>query len=105
MELCKINNFLILNSRLGRERADHKTTCKDRSIVDYFFSSVCNFGFVTDISILEFSDLNSEVHCHLTLILNTDSSINLNKFQVIQMSLEPKAKIRNWDLKKREHLY
>lgn len=100
LELCENNNLFILNGRHGRDRVEPKTTCKDRSTVDYFLSSVDNFAFINDFSILEFSDLYSDVHCPLTLILNTDSSINLNRSEVTQMPSEPKAKVRNWDSKK-----
>ena len=99
LELCKNNNLYILNGRLDYDQVKPKTTCKDRSTVDYFLSSVDNFAFINDFSILEFSDLYSAVHCPLTLILNTESSINLNRSEDTQIPSEPKAKVRNWDSK------
>ena len=99
LELCKNNNLFILNGRLGCDQVEPKTTCKDRSTVDYFLCSVDNFDFINDFSILEFSDLYSDVHCPLTLILNTDSSINFNRSEDTQIPSEPKAKVRNWDSK------
>ena len=37
LELCKNNNLLILNGRIGQDNIEPKVTCKDKSTVDYFY--------------------------------------------------------------------
>ena len=57
LELCKNNNLLILNGRIGQDNIESKVTCKDRSAVDYFLSTVDNFKIINNLITHEFCDL------------------------------------------------
>ena len=72
LELCKNNNLFILNGRIGQDRLLPRATCKDRSAVDYFLSTVENFSVLENFIIHEFSEFYSDAHCPLSICLNVD---------------------------------
>ena len=59
IDFCKNNDLFILNGRLENDTDVPKTTCKDRSLIDYFISSPECIGYICDFQINEFSSLYS----------------------------------------------
>lgn len=102
LELCKNNNLFILNGRIGQDRVVPRTTCKDKSTVDYFLSSAYNFAFICEFSVLEFSDVLSDAHCPLSLVLSADCQVNVKeKAERIQRWSD--AKVKKWDSQKSDN--
>lgn len=71
IELCKSNDLFILNGRLGTDRQNPKTTCKDRSTIDYCISNVNLIQRINNFCIQEFSSLYSDSHCGVTLTVKS----------------------------------
>ena len=67
IDFCKSNNMVILNGRISIDEQSSKTTCKDKSTIDYFLSSANNLYFIKSMNILEFSNLYSDAHCPMSL--------------------------------------
>ena len=95
IELCKNNNSFIINGRIGYDKTHPKVSCKDRSTVEYFIKCFL-FCFRTYFSIHEQSELYSDAHCPLSLILSIDCQIE-NKGNDEENILFLGSKIRNWD--------
>ena len=68
-EFCRLSNLSIVNGRIGRNTQNAKYTCKNKSVIDYFICSPTLFKLMRDFSILEFSNLYSDVHCPISLNL------------------------------------
>lgn len=69
LEMCKSNNLLIVNGRLG-DNISGKVTCKGTSTVDYF---ICDYGLrqhIDNMQVLEHSSLYSDVHNPIVLTLS-----------------------------------
>lgn len=90
IELCRNNNFFILNGRIGQDRINTKVTCKDCSLVDYILSTACNFAFINDFYVQDFSDLYSGAHCPLSLTINVKEVIHGNLSATIQLTVSSK---------------
>ena len=101
IELCKNNNLFIMNGRIGYDKNQPKVTCKDKSTVDYFLSSVYCFGFVHYFRIHEHSELYSDVHCPLSLTLSVDCQTK-SKQNENEKPLFSETNVRNWDSRKAE---
>lgn len=63
LDFCKYNNIFLINGRIGTDKLTPKTTCKDRSTIDYFISSVYNFPFLGSLEVIDFENLYSDAHC------------------------------------------
>ena len=102
LEFCKSNDLFILNGRLGQDRDQPKTTCKDRSTIDYFIASAYVLEYISNLVINEFSSLFSDQHCGIAITLGatyqSSGSADLNQ----SCSTEPKIKL--WD-KENAHLF
>ena len=82
LDLCRYNNLFILNGRLGTDKRSPKTTCKDRSTVDYFISSVHIFPFLQTLEVSDFNHLFSDAHCAISISIDTnDNHNNLKRCQ------------------------
>ena len=99
IDFCKYNNIFILNGRMDKDIETPKLTCKDRSTVDYFISTVQNFPLIHDFEILDFSMLFSDAHCPITLSLNILAYTNATHTHI--PNSEPKIKL--WDESKSRH--
>ena len=99
---CKSNDLFILNGRLGQDRDQLKTTCKDQSTIDYFIASACVLEYISNLVINEFSSLFSDQHCGIAITLGatyqSSGSADLNQ----SCSTEPKIKL--WD-KENAHFF
>ena len=102
LEMCKNNNLLILNGRIGQDNIEPKVTCKDRSTVDYFLSTVDNFKIINNLITHEFCDLYSDAHCALSLTLSIDALININK-KHNNTKNTPDSKVKAWDSRKADN--
>ena len=97
LELCKYNNIFILNGRLRTDKTLPKTTCKNRSTIDYFISAVYNFPLIHSFDVFEFESLYSDAHCAVMLSINIlPNSIKIGPQQVY----DPNPKPRLWDDRK-----
>lgn len=93
LELCKNNNFFILNGRLENDTFNLKFTCKDRSCIDYFVSTAYVFDIIHSFSIENFEPLFSDSHCPIALSLK---SRNKGAKNIHQSYSETNPKIRMW---------
>ena len=93
IDFCKYNNIFILNGRLDKDIETPKLTCKDRSTVDYFISTVQNFPFIKNFDILDFNILYSDAHCPVTLSLD----ILPHKSNTSSQNQQSDPKIKLWD--------
>ena len=101
--MCKSNNLFIFNGRIGGNLTG-SFTCKDTSVVDYFIGSIDIVKHVTEMKILEYSTLYSDVHKPLSLVLNIENPILLNINNDSDNSNDYITKIKHWD-KNKEHIY
>ena len=69
LDFCASNNLFILNGRIGSKNTNSKTTCKGKSTVDYFISSLRVLNNVTDFEIYQYQSLYSDVHCPVVINL------------------------------------
>ena len=98
IDFCKNNYLFILNGRLENDTDVPKTTCKDRSLIDYFISSPECIGYICDFQVNEFSSLYSDVHCGVAISLTTrDVSFTQSR----DTASEPEQTVRLWDKNKR----
>ena len=75
LDLVKSLNLCILNGRFSETSGLCTTT--NSSIVDYFLSNVNMIPYVTNVSVLDFCPLLSDVHMPLDLkLVNTRSQLN-----------------------------
>ena len=74
LNFCKYNNIFIINGRFCSDKFSPKTTCKDKSTIDYFLSTVLNFPYFNSFEVLEFDSLYSDAHCGVKLSINALSS-------------------------------
>jgi hypothetical protein len=96
LDLCKGNNFFILNARLDGDKHGNYT-CKNASVVDY---CICNARFVNvfvTLKVLEFSKLFSDVHCPLSICLNFKTNFLANTTENSQKCTE---RVNKWDNEK-----
>ena len=94
IDFCKNNDLFILNGRLENDTDVPKTTCKDRSLIDYFISSPECIGYICDFQVNEFSSLYSDVHCGVAISLTTrDVSFTQSR----DTASEPEQTVRLWD--------
>ena len=92
IELCKNNNFFIVNGRLGNDNL--KFTCKDRSCVDYYVSTAYVFDLVYNFSIEHFEPWFSDSHCPISMYLKCR---NKGTKKPEQSYCETESEIRLWN--------
>ena len=95
LEFCKSNNNFILNGRLGASKSLPKNTCKDRSTVDYFISTVNNFPFIQSLEVSDFENILSDAHCAVSLSISTQH-LRMGPRPTYEFNSKPKL----WDEKK-----
>ena len=95
LEFCKSNNIFILNGRLGASKSLPKNTCKDRSTVDYFISTVNNFPFIQSLEVSDFESILSDAHCAVSLSISTQH-LRIGPRPTYEFNSKPKL----WDEKK-----
>ena len=64
---CKYNDVFILNGRIGEDKEIGKFTCKNVSVVGYIIASPQYLKHITNLQVLEFSNLLSDVHCPISI--------------------------------------
>ena len=69
IEFCQATNLLILNGRIGDNAQDSMFSCKDKSTTDYFLSTPNLFDIFTNLKVLEFNPLFSDVHCPVSVLI------------------------------------
>ena len=76
IEFCKNNDLFIVNGRLNKSNSPPKTTCKDKSTIDYFISTAYNFDFLHSFEVQDFNSLFSDSYCPLSLEIDVCLSEN-----------------------------
>lgn len=77
IEFCKNNDIYIVNGRIDKDCKIGKTTCKDRSVVDYIicfsflFSKLCHF------EVHDFNQLFSDAHSVISLSFQKSSGLTM----------------------------
>ena len=101
IDICKSSDLFILNGRLGQDRDQPKTTCKDRSTIDYFIASAYTIEHISNLVINELSSLFSDQHCGISVTLGATYQ-ELDPADLDQScSADPKIKL--WDKDKAHH--
>ena len=97
IDICKSSDLFILIGRLGQDRDQPKTTCKDQSTIDYFIASAYTIEHISNLVINEFSSLFSDQHCGISVTLGATyqelDPADLDQF----CSADFKIKLRNKD--------
>ena len=70
LSLCKSNNFLIFNGRVGQDKYLGNFTTTKGSIVDYVIGSAHLLPTVNEFNILDFDPMFSDIHCPIQLSLH-----------------------------------
>lgn len=63
LEICKCNQVIILNGRMGHDRGVGKVTTSYNTTVDYVIGSPLLMKYVTHFEVLQYEPLYSDVHC------------------------------------------
>ena len=72
-------------------------TCKDKSTIDYFLSTPNLFGIFTNLKVLEFNPLFSDVHCPVSVSIGiTDTKLSCE----VKKKTTVEEKINLWDSEK-----
>ena len=76
IELCKDNNVVILNGRVGEDQNIGNFTTTRNSVVDYIIMSANKFKYLSDFKVHKFdpplSDIHCPISCHLLTKYKTD---------------------------------
>ena len=67
---CKYIDVFILNGRICEDKEIGKFTCKNISVVDYIIASAEYLKHITNLQVLEFSKLLSDVHCPISIFID-----------------------------------
>ena len=70
LDFCKYNDVFILNGRIGEGKEIGKFTCKKVNVVDYVIAFPEYLKRITNIQVLEFSKLLSDVHCPISIFID-----------------------------------
>ena len=97
IEFCQATNLLILNGRIDDNAQDSMFICKDKSTIDYFLSTPNLFDIFTNLKVLEFNLIFSDVHCPVSVsigITDTKQPCEVKKKTTVE------EKINLWDNEK-----
>ena len=100
LEICKNNNLLIANGRIGKDKNIGSLTFRNTSLIDYTICSVNTLEMVHDFEVIELDPLFSDGHSLLSVILklpygNRESSASSLKY--------PNYSRPKWDNRKTEN--
>jgi hypothetical protein len=98
LDLCKGNNFFILNARLDGDKHGNYT-CKNASVVDYCICIARFVNIFVTLKVLEFSKLFPDVHCPLSICLNGKTNCLANTTESSQKCTE-RVNTGKWDNEK-----
>ena len=95
IDFCRNNDLFILNGRIGKDAVDPKTTCKDRSTVDYFISSPTCIAHTSEFQVNEFCSLFSDAHCGISISFDTNYKSFSSSLESDVLVYTPNIKL--WD--------
>ncbi|CAC5367388.1 unnamed protein product [Mytilus coruscus] len=95
IQLCKNNNMYIMNGRIGNDE-EGKPTSKNTSVIDYAISTADVFYLVKNFDVLPFSNLYSDIHCPLELVLSCNNTMQSNVYINVE-SGENNTYIGKWN--------
>lgn len=72
IEFCQSTDILILNGRIGDNVHDSTFTCKDKSTIDYFLSTPQVLGMFSNLQVMDFNPLFSDVHCPVSISIQAN---------------------------------
>ena len=93
VDFCRENSFYILNGRLGDDRTQGGTTCRNVRCIDYFICNVNMFDFCCNLYVDEFCPLLSDIHSPISLKICFKTIINAN----VPKTDETVRNIKLWD--------
>ena len=76
LELCKYSNLFILNGRCGADRNIGDFTCKNVSVIDYCISNVDFISILSDLHIMPFTSILSDVHNAMIVELKNEKVVD-----------------------------
>ena len=77
IELCKNNNLVILNGRVGEDQNIGNFTTTRNSVVDYIIMSANSLRYLSDFKVHKFDPLLSGIHCPISCHLLTKYKTNI----------------------------
>ena len=98
IELCKNNNLVILNGRVGEDQDIGNFTTTRNSVVDYIIMSANSLKYLSNFELRKFApllpDINCPISCHLPTKYKTNMYSN-NKDSKRKNRAEAKTKATN----------
>ncbi|KAI3382690.1 hypothetical protein SNEBB_010922 [Seison nebaliae] len=81
MDVCKNNQVVIFNGRVGEDANIGKATTTCKTVVDYAIGSIDLLSNVKNFAVLDFDNMLSDIHCGLEIILDLkiDSHSSIRK--------------------------
>ena len=87
LHFCKVQNLLIANGRVGKDKNIGNFSTKNDTLIDYCLANPGLFQNIADFEMEEFNPLLSDVHCALSLSIksnklesNSKTNTNFKKF-------------------------
>ena len=87
--------------QIRTDKLSPKTTCKDRSTVDFIISSVHIFSFLQTLEVSGFNHLFSDAHCAISLSIDTNHSHNYLK----RCQINTRPVLQDNGTRKKQHLF
>ena len=89
IDMCKNNNFFMLNGRYGGDRGLGKYTFRQTSVIDYTLVTLDIFSLLRNFDVLETDPIFSDGHCILSCVLSC-FDIRPNNVPVVSRQTHPK---------------
>ena len=88
VDLCKVQELVIVNGRIGADKNIGRTTCDDISTIDYVICTPDFLPYITHFSVNNFDPLYSDKHKPISVNLNLNNSLHVNN-NAIKQNNEP----------------
>ena len=95
VDFCIATNLFILNGRIGDSVRTSTFTCKDKSTIDYFFSTPNLLDIFTNLRILDFNPLFSDAHC--PVLISVRVKFDKRQADGVKKKTPPVEKTKLWD--------
>ena len=84
VDLCKVQELVIVNGRIGADKNIGRTTCDDISTIDYVICTPDLLPNITHFSVNNFDPLYSDKHKPISVNLNLNNSLHVNNNAIKQ---------------------
>ena len=102
VEVCKNNNVVIFNGRIGDDMGTGNYTTTYSTTIDYVIGTSNIVKYVKNFNVLDFEPLFSDVHCGLQTVLEFSYVKRQTWRKSSEMEETPSAKPGNWRNERKE---